>query len=129
MFVGTQKRAVAGNDDLFAPGVEGVSEPFIPSPWDVLATRDAFLTKLPLELVEIILREADYTARVRKSWRAKSESEDDILVVRDRGSEAGVHLCLITAPIPAKPKAAWRHDDDGGNIACRRRNDRAGLRR
>jgi len=72
------------------------SGPHTPSEWDVVATRAALIERLPLELVNEILREAQYWPIIQGSC----DSHFQVQSANTDGSFDASYFCLITPPIP-----------------------------
>ena len=72
------------------------SEPHTPSEWDVAAVRAALIERLPLELVNEIIREAQYWPIIQGSC----DSHFQVQSANIDGSFDASYFCLITPPIP-----------------------------
>jgi len=75
---------------------QDLSEPYTPSEWDVVAVRAALIERLPLELVNEILREAQYWPIIQGSC----DSHFQVQSANIDGSFDASYFCLITPPIP-----------------------------
>lgn len=72
------------------------SGPHIPSELDVVTIRTTLIRRLPLELVDEILREAQYWPVIRGSC----DSHFQVQSAGINGSFEASYCCLITPPIP-----------------------------